>query len=137
MADWVTISSLATAGGTLVLAVATFSSVRSANRSARVAERSLLVGATAGPDPIPGGATGSLHPRRRHRVLAGSDARSAGARLPGGAGRAPRRRPHPDRPPVRGSRGRAAHGRAVRRLEMAGGRGPTRLRDPLLGRRPR
>ena len=44
MADWVTISSLATAGGTLVLAVATFSSVRSANRSARVAERSMLVG---------------------------------------------------------------------------------------------
>jgi hypothetical protein len=44
MADWVTISSLATAGGTLVLAVATFSAVRSANRSARVAERSLLVG---------------------------------------------------------------------------------------------
>jgi hypothetical protein len=44
MADWVTISALATAGGTLVLAVATFSSVRSANRSARVAERSLLAG---------------------------------------------------------------------------------------------
>jgi hypothetical protein len=44
LADWVTISSLATAGGTLVLAVATFSSVRSANRSARVAERSLLAG---------------------------------------------------------------------------------------------
>jgi hypothetical protein len=44
MADWVTISSLATAGGTLVLAVATFSSVRSANRAARTAERSLLVG---------------------------------------------------------------------------------------------
>jgi hypothetical protein len=42
--DWATISSLATAGGTLVLAVATFSSVRSANRSARAAERSLLVG---------------------------------------------------------------------------------------------
>jgi hypothetical protein len=40
--DWVTASSLATAGGTLVLAVATFSSVRSANRSARLAERSLL-----------------------------------------------------------------------------------------------
>ena len=44
MADWVTISSLATAGGTLVLAVATFSSVRSANRAARVAEKSLLLG---------------------------------------------------------------------------------------------
>ncbi|MGH2915867.1 MAG: hypothetical protein ACRDMX_12865 [Solirubrobacteraceae bacterium] len=44
MADWVTISSLATAGGTLVLAVATFSSVRSSNRSARVAERALLAG---------------------------------------------------------------------------------------------
>jgi hypothetical protein len=42
--DWVTISSLATAGGTLVLAVATFASVRSANRAARVAEESLLVG---------------------------------------------------------------------------------------------
>lgn len=44
MADWVTISSLATAGGTLVLAAATFASVRSANRAARVAERSLLLG---------------------------------------------------------------------------------------------
>jgi len=31
MADWVTISSLATASGTLVLAVATFSSVRSSS----------------------------------------------------------------------------------------------------------
>jgi hypothetical protein len=41
MADWVTISSLATAGGTLVLAVATFASVRSANRSARIAELSV------------------------------------------------------------------------------------------------
>ncbi|HEX5267616.1 MAG TPA: hypothetical protein VFW24_12665 [Acidimicrobiales bacterium] len=40
--DWQTISSLATAGGTLVLAVATFSAVRSSNRSARVAEQSLL-----------------------------------------------------------------------------------------------
>lgn len=44
MADWVTISSLATAGGTLVLAIATFSSVKSANRSARFAERALLAG---------------------------------------------------------------------------------------------
>jgi hypothetical protein len=41
--DWATISSLATAGGTLVLAVATFASVRSANRSARVAEQALMV----------------------------------------------------------------------------------------------
>lgn len=44
MADWVTISSLATAGGTLVLAAATFSAVRSSNRSARLAERTLLAG---------------------------------------------------------------------------------------------
>ena len=44
MADWVTISSLATAGGTLILAVATYGSVQSANRSARVAELSLLAG---------------------------------------------------------------------------------------------
>src|SRR2546430_926799 len=44
MADWTVISSLATAGGTLVLALATFSSVRSSNRSARTAEKALLVG---------------------------------------------------------------------------------------------
>jgi hypothetical protein len=42
VADWATISALATAGGTLVLAGATFASVRSANRAARVAEQSLL-----------------------------------------------------------------------------------------------
>lgn len=42
--DWVTISALATAFGTLVLAVATFASVRSANRAARNAERALLQG---------------------------------------------------------------------------------------------
>ena len=42
VADWVTISSLATAAGTLVLATATFASVCSANRAARVAEESLL-----------------------------------------------------------------------------------------------
>ena len=42
--NWVSISSLATAGGTLVLAVATFGSVKSANRAARAAERSLLAG---------------------------------------------------------------------------------------------
>ncbi len=44
MADWTTVSALTTGGGTLVLAGATFASVRSANRAARVAERSLLVG---------------------------------------------------------------------------------------------
>jgi hypothetical protein len=44
MADWATISSLATAGGTLVLAIATFASVRSANRSARIAELALMIG---------------------------------------------------------------------------------------------
>jgi hypothetical protein len=42
--DWVTISALATAGGTLILSIATFASVRSANRTARAAEQSLLVG---------------------------------------------------------------------------------------------
>jgi hypothetical protein len=40
--DATTIASLATAGGTLVLALATFSSTRSSNRAARVAERSFL-----------------------------------------------------------------------------------------------
>jgi len=43
--DWTTTgASLATALGTLVLGVATFASVRSANRAARTAERSLLEG---------------------------------------------------------------------------------------------
>jgi hypothetical protein len=44
VADWATISSLATAGGTLVLATATFAAVRSSNRAARAAEESLLLG---------------------------------------------------------------------------------------------
>jgi hypothetical protein len=43
-ADWTTIASLATAAGTLVLAVATFGAVRSANRAARLAEYSMQVG---------------------------------------------------------------------------------------------
>ncbi len=42
--DWVTISALATALGTLVLASATFAAVRSGNRSARIAERALAQG---------------------------------------------------------------------------------------------
>ncbi len=44
MAEASTIASLATAGGTLVLAVATFSATRSANRSARISEQALKVG---------------------------------------------------------------------------------------------
>jgi hypothetical protein len=42
VSDWSTIASLGTAAGTLVLALATFSSVRSGNRTARIAEVSLL-----------------------------------------------------------------------------------------------
>jgi hypothetical protein len=42
-ANWETISSFATALGTLVLAVATFSAVRSSNRSARIAEAAFQV----------------------------------------------------------------------------------------------
>jgi hypothetical protein len=44
VADWVTISALATAGGTLALAGATFASVRSNNRASRVAQEALLAG---------------------------------------------------------------------------------------------
>jgi hypothetical protein len=44
MPDTSTIASLATAGGTLILAIATFSSTRSANRAARVSEQALNVG---------------------------------------------------------------------------------------------
>jgi hypothetical protein len=44
MADWSTAASLATAMGTLVLALATFVAVRAANRAARVAEYSMQIG---------------------------------------------------------------------------------------------
>ena len=44
MIDWVTVSSLATGAGTLVLAFATFASVRSANRATRATERALQNG---------------------------------------------------------------------------------------------
>jgi hypothetical protein len=43
MMTWTEISSLATGAGTLVLAVATFASVRSGNRAARIAEQALMV----------------------------------------------------------------------------------------------
>jgi hypothetical protein len=43
-ADWSTIASLATAGATLVLAAATFVSVRAGNRTAKASERALLAG---------------------------------------------------------------------------------------------
>jgi hypothetical protein len=42
--DWTTFASLATAAGTLVLAVATFGATRSANRSARVSQMALMAG---------------------------------------------------------------------------------------------
>lgn len=42
MTDWATISSLATGGGTLILAIATFGSVRQAKRSTELTERALL-----------------------------------------------------------------------------------------------
>jgi hypothetical protein len=44
LADITTIAELGTASGTLVLAIATFGATRSANRSARIGERSLLLG---------------------------------------------------------------------------------------------
>ncbi len=44
MVDISTIAALATAAGTLTLAVATFSSTRSANRAARVSEQALKIG---------------------------------------------------------------------------------------------
>jgi hypothetical protein len=54
VADWVAISSLATAGGTLALAGTTYASVRSANRAARAAEVSML--AALRPLLLPSGA---------------------------------------------------------------------------------
>jgi hypothetical protein len=75
-ADWATVASLATALGTLVLAVATFSAVRSGNRTARAAELSLLT---------------SLRPlltpsRREDSVLKMNFADNKWLRVPGGSG---------------------------------------------------
>ena len=74
-ADWATVASLATALGTLVLAVATFSAVRSGNRTARAAELSLLT---------------SLRPlltpsRREDSVLKVNFGDSKWLRVPGGS----------------------------------------------------
>lgn len=44
MAELTTAADLATAGGTLILAIATFGATRSSNRAARIAERALQVG---------------------------------------------------------------------------------------------
>jgi hypothetical protein len=44
VSEWTDAASFATAGGTLVLAIATFASVRVSNRAARTTERSLLAG---------------------------------------------------------------------------------------------
>jgi hypothetical protein len=44
MVDWTVVASLATAAGTLALAAATLVAVRSANRSARIAEYSMQIG---------------------------------------------------------------------------------------------
>jgi len=70
MADWVTISSLATAGGTLVLAAGTFASVRSANRASRVAEMISRFFLTPRDDG------GWLASAGRHWYLDGTDPRS-------------------------------------------------------------
>jgi hypothetical protein len=42
--DWATVANIATAGGTLVLAVATFGATRSANRTAKLTEKALQLG---------------------------------------------------------------------------------------------
>ncbi|HLJ99492.1 MAG TPA: hypothetical protein VKU39_06245 [Streptosporangiaceae bacterium] len=42
--DWNTLASVATALGTLVLAVATFAAIRTASRAARIAERAMIAG---------------------------------------------------------------------------------------------
>jgi hypothetical protein len=81
--NWATVADLATALGTLILAVATFSAAKSANLTAKVAQRSLLAGlrpvlmASRRDDPmqkvnfgdkwgrIPGG--GAPQRRQRHR----------------------------------------------------------------------
>jgi len=74
MVDWSSISNGATGAGTLVLAIATFASVRSANRSARLAERSLLMGMR--PVLVP-----SRFEDRTEKVWWGDDHH---AKLPGG-----------------------------------------------------
>ena len=76
-----TLAELATAGGTLVLAISTFASVRSANRAARAAELVTpgRTAAAAGPVPAPGSGSEGLLDRLQ--------ACRAGGRHGGGRGR--------------------------------------------------
>src|ERR1700685_2061693 len=69
VAEWSTIASLATALGTLILAVATFSPGRSLNLIARVAHLRLLMRSrTAGAGPLPAGGSGPQGQLRRNEV---------------------------------------------------------------------
>ena len=77
-----TLADIGTAAGTLVLAGATFVSVRASARSTRIAERALLAGqrpvlAPAGPDEL----ERIAQPWRPFRTWASVLIRAAGARL--------------------------------------------------------
>ena len=91
MADVSTVASLATAGGTLILAVATFSSTRSANRAARVSEQALRAGlrpvlfnARAGDPPQKVGFVDSHWVHLRDGLAAAQAPEQVAAREPGG-----------------------------------------------------
>jgi hypothetical protein len=82
MADWPTIASSATAGGTLVLAVATFSAVRAGRRSTRIAERSTAIAERAlliGMRPVLVPARGT-DPPQTVRFVDGRSVSAAGGR---------------------------------------------------------
>ena len=92
VAEWSTIANLATALGTLILAVATFSAVRSSNLMAKVAQQQLLIQLRPVLSPsrdlyIPVGDVGFWQ---------GGIPRDHGARVPGGGRR------HPGAPAVDG-----------------------------------
>jgi len=82
MTDWVTVADIGTAAGTVVLAGATFVSVRASARSTRIAERALLAGqrpvlAPAGPDDPAESvqfADGRVFPVGNRQALAAHDA---------------------------------------------------------------
>src|ERR1700733_8432150 len=88
VAEWSTIANLATALGTLILAVATFSAVRSSNLMAKVAQQQLLIQLR----PV-------LAPSRRE----GPGRERAAGRARRGVGPAPPpRAPHHPHPPAPG-----------------------------------
>jgi hypothetical protein len=81
VAEWSTIANLATALGTLILAVATFSAVRSFNLMAKVAQQQLLIQLRPVLGPVAAGGPGPQGQLRGYEVGADPGGGAVGASI--------------------------------------------------------